>query len=53
MREVAKYQVVDVQSGRVVGEYAAKSVNRARSFADRKDREYGAVRYVVRPVWQD
>jgi hypothetical protein len=44
-----RYEVVDNQTSQVVGSY--KSRDRAYSYADRKDNAYGAVRYVVRPVW--
>ena len=46
----AAYQVVDRQTQRVVGTY--KSRNRAHNVADRKDNEYGAIRYSVRPVYE-
>lgn len=42
------YQVIDIQTQFVVGTY--KSRNRAYSLADRKDLEYGAVRYIVKFV---
>ncbi len=42
------YQVIDRQTGLVVGTYA--DVKRARRARDRKDLEYGAYRYMVRAV---
>lgn len=45
-----KYQVVDVRSQKVVKEY--KSRDKAQDWADMKDQEYGAVRYVVQPVFE-
>jgi hypothetical protein len=44
-----RYDVVDVQSQKVVASYQNR--NRAYGYADHRDNEYGAVRYVVRPVW--
>lgn len=46
-----RYDVVDVQTKKVAGSF--KSRDRAYTFADRKDNAYGAVRYVVQPVWND
>ena len=43
-----KYQVIDRQTGKVVGEYA--TVQAARKARDRKDLAYGAIRYMVREV---
>lgn len=40
-----RYQVVDSQSGRVMGEYSSR--RRATNRADKLDLTYGAVRYVV------
>lgn len=45
----SSYQVIDMQTSKVVGEF--KSRDRATDMADRKDRAYGAVRYVVKPIW--
>ena len=43
-----KYVVYDRQTGKVVGEYS--SARRARLARDKKDIQYGAVRYAVRPA---
>jgi len=43
-----KYEVIDRRTGAVVGTYTNKT--RARNVRDRKDLEYGAVRYMVREV---
>ena len=40
------YQIIDRQTGRVVGTYANKA--RAYARADKLDLEFGAVRYSVR-----
>lgn len=45
----ARYDVTDAQTGKVVKTYRTR--NPAQDYADRRDHEYGAVRYVVRPVW--
>lgn len=46
----SRYDVIDVQTQKVVGSF--KNSHRAHRFADRKDMEYGAVRYVVKPIWE-
>lgn len=46
-----RYDIIDSQTKQVVGSF--KSRNRATSFADRKDLQYGAVRYIVKPIWAD
>jgi hypothetical protein len=45
---VERFQVYDRQTGDVVGEYNGRK--RAKTAADKKDNEYGAYRYGVRPV---
>ena len=40
------YQIIDSQTGLVVGTYS--TAKRARAARDRKDLEYGAIRYAVR-----
>jgi hypothetical protein len=40
------YEVVDVRTGAVVSKHA--SLRRAKRAADRRDAEYGAVRFIVR-----
>lgn len=42
------YEVIDIKTKEVVA--TKKTRNAARRVADRKDLEYGAVRYVVRLV---
>ena len=44
-----RYEVVDVQSDKVVANY--RNRDQAYRYADRRDSQYGAVRFVVRPVW--
>ena len=48
MLRAEMYNLIDSQTKRIVGTY--KSVGRAYAAADRKDSEYGAVRYIVEPV---
>lgn len=43
-----KYEIVDIQTGAKFGPY--KTLRQAHVVADKKDLQYGAVRYVVRPV---
>lgn len=42
------HEVVDARTGLVVGKYVSSA--RALAAADRRDRAYGAVRYMVRPL---
>jgi hypothetical protein len=46
--EANRYEVVDIQTGQVVARCRSRSG--ALRAADRRDNEYGAVRYVVRTV---
>jgi len=43
-----KYQVIDRQTRAVVGTYS--TLSRAHRAADKKDLEYGAIRYLVRRI---
>lgn len=43
------YTVTDCQTGKVIGTYKTLAV--AMRVADRKDLAYGAVRYIVTPIW--
>lgn len=49
MKTAICYQVVDIQTKEVVKE--CKTRNGATRAADNRDRIYGAVRYIVRPVY--
>ena len=42
------YEVLDLHTRKTFGPYA--TLKTARRTADRKDLQYGAVRYIVRPV---
>lgn len=43
------YQVIDNKTKQIVGEY--KSRKRASNRADKLDLEYGAYRYIVKPIF--
>jgi hypothetical protein len=54
VRKIIGYQIVDVKTGHRVGNvYRVSMRNRARSYADKKSNEYGAYRYVARPVFSE
>jgi hypothetical protein len=44
-----RYDVKDGQTGRVVASF--KDARKATNYVDRKDEEYGAVRFVRVAVW--
>lgn len=44
------YQVIDIQTKAVVKEYPAGKGQVARNYANKRDMQYGAVRFVVRLV---
>lgn len=44
------YEVVDIQTKAVIKQYPAGKGQAARSFANKRDLAYGAVRFVVRLV---
>lgn len=46
-----RYDIKDSQTGRIVA--SAKTRDAAHRSADRRDAAYGAVRYIVLPVWAD
>lgn len=50
-RSINGYEVIDSRSGRILRSYPSDKRVFAYRLADRKDREYGAVRHVVRPVF--
>lgn len=49
MKSPISYQVVDIQTKKVVKE--CKTRNGATRAADNRDRNYGAVRHIVKPVY--
>lgn len=49
MKQPISYQVIDIQSGFVVK--TCKTRNGATRTADNRDAKYGAVRFVVKPVY--
>lgn len=46
-----QYKLRDSHTGQVVKSYANRDA--ATRAADRKDAQYGAVRFIVEPVWED
>jgi hypothetical protein len=42
------YHIIDTHTGKLVRKF--KNSRRAYSYADWKDNEYGACRYIVRPI---
>lgn len=49
MNNATRYDLIDIQTGIVVKSFPTKKA--ARSAADRKDAAYGAIRYIVKPIW--
>lgn len=47
---IIAYEVVDIQTKAVIKQYPAGKGSTARAFANKKDLQYGAVRYIVRLV---
>lgn len=52
MNKVIGYEVVDNQTKAVIKTYSEGKRQAARNFANKRDLAYGAIRYVVRPVWE-
>lgn len=44
-----RYDLIDSQTGRILKSYTSRSV--ATRAADLRDLAYGAVRFIVQPVW--
>jgi hypothetical protein len=44
------YDLIDSQTGKLIKSYASRSA--ATRAADAKDLAYGAVRFIVQPVWE-
>lgn len=51
MNEVIGYEVVDIQTKAVVKSYAQGKGQVARNFANKRDLAYGAIRYIVKPIY--
>lgn len=49
--ETIGYEVVDIQTKAVVKSYGQDKRQAARNFANKKDLAYGAIRYVVKPIY--
>lgn len=48
---IVRYDIIDSQSKKVIA--SRKTRTAATNFADRKDLEYGAVRYLVKAIWSN
>lgn len=46
-----RYDLIDSRTGAVLKSYKNREV--ATRAADQKDMAYGAVRYIVKPIWAD
>jgi hypothetical protein len=46
-----RYDLIDCQTGKTVKSYTNRDA--ATRAADAKDMAYGAVRFIVQPVWTD
>lgn len=46
------YQIIDNQTKQVIGA-AHKTRKSAQHKADRLDHRYGAIRFIVRPIWPE
>jgi transposase len=52
MTGATAYRIIDSRTGQQVGrDYAPRSRQAAYNRADRMDQAFGAVRYIVQPVW--
>ena len=49
--ENTTYQLIDTQTGKILGTYGYAQRNRARNRADKLDLQHGAVRYIVKPIF--
>ena len=49
--ENTTYELIDNQTGKVLAVYTWAQRSRARNRRDRLDAQYGAVRYILRPVF--
>ena len=45
------YQLIDTKTNTVIKEYAYSQRNRARNRRDKLDLQYGAVRYILKPIF--
>ena len=46
-----KYQLIDTKTQKVMGVYSYAQRNRARARRDKLDLEYGAIRYILKPIF--
>lgn len=52
-RQLIGYTVTDRRTGQVLRRYKAEGRRAAYRFADKKDLEYGAIRYGVDPLYAE
>ncbi len=45
------YELIDTKTGNVLKTYSYAQRNRARSRANKLDLQYGAVRYIIKPIF--
>ena len=45
------YELIDTKTQKVIATYSYAQRNRARNKRDKLDLEYGAVRYIVKPIF--
>ena len=45
------YELIDTQTKKVIATYSYAQRNRARNKRDKLDLQYGAVRYILKPIF--
>lgn len=51
MNNAIRYDIIDIQTKKVVSSHATRAV--AKATANRKDIAYGAIRFIVKPVYAE
>ena len=49
--ENTTYQLIDTKTQKVIATYSYAQRNRARARRDKLDLQYGAIRYIVKPIF--
>ena len=49
--DTTTYQLIDTHTGKVIATYTYAQRSRARNRCDRLDAQYGAVRYILKPIF--
>lgn len=47
------YELIDTQTKKVIATYSYAQRNRARNRRDKLDLQYGAVRYILKPIFSN